>query len=80
MKRLHGILLAATCCLLLSSGAVAQLGGMSMFNKPNIADIFRPVVGSGSVYEMQSTDNKNEPPRQLEMNVVGKEMTPTGEG
>ena len=28
---------------------------------------------------MQSTDHKNDPPRQLEMSVVGKEMTPTGE-
>jgi hypothetical protein len=80
MKRLHGVLLAAACCLALSSGAVAQLGGMNMFSKPNIADIFRPVVGSGAVYEMQSTDNKNEPARQMEMSVVGKEMTPTGEG
>jgi hypothetical protein len=79
MKRLHGVLLAAACCLLLSRGAVAQLGGMGMFNKPNIADIFRPVVGSGAVYEMQSTGNKSEAPRQLEMSVVGKEMTPTGE-
>ncbi|HEY1925010.1 MAG TPA: hypothetical protein VGG58_07140 [Candidatus Acidoferrum sp.] len=79
MKRLHGVLLAAACCLCLSSATVAQLGGMNMFSKPNIADIFRPVVGSGAVYEMQSTDNKNDPPRQLEMSVVGKEMTPTGE-
>ena len=40
MKRLHGVLLAVACCLCLSRATVAQLGGMNMFSKPNIADIF----------------------------------------
>jgi hypothetical protein len=30
--------------------------GLSPFKKPNIADIFKPVVGNGAVYETQRTD------------------------
>jgi hypothetical protein len=78
MKRLLGILLAAGGCLYLSSGAAAQMG-MGLFSKPNIADIFKPVVGSGAAYEHQSGDPKR-PAVQMEMTIVGKEMTPNGEG
>jgi hypothetical protein len=77
MKRLLGVLLAAAGCLCLSAGVVGQMG-IGLFSKPNIADIFKPVVGSGAAYEQQSTDPKR-PGAQLEMTIVGKEMTPTGE-
>jgi hypothetical protein len=77
MKRLPVVLLAAAACLLLSGSVAAQLGS-SLFSKPNIADIFRPVVGSGAAYEQHSTDEKR-PPSQMEMTIVGKEMTPNGE-
>ena len=78
MKRLHVVLLAAVVCLCLSGSVAAQLG-TSLFSKPNIADIFKPVVGSGAAYEQQATDEKR-PASQLEMTIVGKEMTPNGEG
>jgi hypothetical protein len=79
MKRLQLVLLAAACTLCLASGAGAQLGGMQFFSKPNIADIFKPVVGQGAVYQEGSTDGKR-PPHEMEMTIVGKEMTPSGEG
>jgi hypothetical protein len=79
MKRLQLVFLAAACSLCLATGAGAQLGGMQFFSKPNIADIFKPVVGQGAVYQESSTDGKR-PPHEMEMTVVGKEMTPSGEG
>ena len=77
MKRLQLVLLAAACSLCLASGAGAQLGGMNFFSKPNIADIFKPVVGQGAVYQ-ETTEGR--PGHEMEMFIVGKEMTPTGEG
>jgi hypothetical protein len=77
MKQLLGVLVAAAACLWLSAAVAGQ--GLNFFSKPNIADIFKPAVGSGAVYEQQSTDQKR-PTSQLEMTVVGKEMTPNGEG
>jgi len=77
MKRLELVLLAAACSLCLASGAAAQLGGMNFFSKPNIADIFKPVVGQGAVYQETS---EGRPSHEMEMSVVGKEMTPSGEG
>jgi hypothetical protein len=77
MKRLHVVLLAAAGCLWLSGSAAAQLGP-SLFSKPNIADIFKPVVGSGAAYEQHSTDEKR-PASQMEMTIVGKELTANGE-
>jgi hypothetical protein len=47
MKRLHVVLLAAAGCLCLSGSVAAQFG-TGLFSKPNIADIFKPVVGSGA--------------------------------
>jgi hypothetical protein len=79
MKRLQFVLLAAACSLCLASGAGAQLGGMQFFSKPNIADIFKPVVGQGAVYREGSADGKR-PSHEMEMTIVGKEMTASGEG
>ena len=76
MKRLRFVLLATACCLCLAGGANAQLGGMNFFSKPNIADIFKPVVGQGAVY-LSTTEGK--PGHEMEMTIVGKEMTPAGE-
>jgi hypothetical protein len=78
MKRTLVVLLAAAGYLCLSGSVVGQMG-MNLFSKPNIADIFKPVVGSGAVYEMQPTDQKRAP-SLIEMTIVGKELTPTGEG
>lgn len=77
MKRLQIILLAAACSLFLAGGAAAQLGGMKFFSKPNIADIFKPVVGQGAVYQETSEGRQG---HEMEMTIVGKEMTPSGEG
>jgi hypothetical protein len=77
MKRPHVVLLVIAGCLCMSGGAAAQLGS-SLFSKPNIADIFRPVVGSGAAYEQHSTDEKR-PASQMEMTIVGKELTANGE-
>jgi hypothetical protein len=79
MKRWLSVLLAAAGCLCVSGGVSAQMGGMNFFSKPNIADIFKPVVGSGAVYHQQFTDEKS-PAYEMEMVIVGKEMTPSGEG
>ncbi len=38
------------------------VGHRDLFSKPNIADIFKPVVGSGAAYEQQSTDQKRPAP------------------
>jgi hypothetical protein len=78
MKRTLVVLLAAAGCLCLSGSVVGQMG-MNMFSKPNIADIFKPVVGSGAAYEMQPIDQKRAP-SLMEMTIVGKELTPSGEG
>jgi len=78
MKRTQIMVLAAAGCLCLSSSAAAQMG-MEFFKKPNIADIFRPVVGSGAVYEQQRTDGQT-PKTTMEMSVVGKEFVDGKEG
>jgi hypothetical protein len=79
MKRMQLVLLAAAGSLCLASTAAAQ-GGMNFFKKPNIADIFRPVVGSGALYEEQRTDQQNAPKQNMEMTIVGKETVDGQEG
>jgi len=54
--------------------------GMELFNRPNITDVFKPVVGSGGVYEIQRTDQQNSPKRAMEMTIVGKEMVDGKDG
>ncbi|HTQ60693.1 MAG TPA: hypothetical protein VMI32_10745 [Candidatus Solibacter sp.] len=72
MKRVHLILVAACLCLAIGTAASAQMG-MNFFKKPALADFFRPVVGSGAIYEtIDSGNNSNKEP--MEMTIVGKEM------
>jgi hypothetical protein len=78
MKRIHFVLLAAVACLLATQSISAQLG-MNMFKKPNIADIFKPVVGSGGLYETQPS-NQQKAPSQLELTIVAKEMVDGQQG
>lgn len=78
MKRMQVVVLAAAGCLCVTCGASAQLG-MNIFKKPNIADIFKPVVGSGGLYETQRTDPQR-PPTQMEMTIVGKETVDGQQG
>jgi hypothetical protein len=79
MKRMQVVVLAAAACLCLASTVAAQMG-MNFFKKPNIADIFRPVVGNGAVYETQRSDQKDAAKNTMEMTVVGKEMVDGKEG
>ena len=68
MKRLHVLLVAGGLCLIVGTAARAQMG-MEMFKKPAIADIFKPVVGSGAVYETEREQKKS----TMEMSVVAQE-------
>jgi len=73
MKRWHATLVAAAVCLLAGSLLVgtasrAQMG-MDFFKKPAIADIFKPTVGGGAVYETERDQKKS----TLEMTVIGQE-------
>jgi hypothetical protein len=72
------VLLAAVC--LCWSGAVSGQNPMSFFNKPNIADIFKPEVGNGGLYEQQRGSDEKKPPTQMEMTIVGKEMVDGQQG
>jgi hypothetical protein len=78
MKRAHVLSLAAAC-LCLTSGVYAQMG-MNLFKKPNISDIFKPVVGSGAVYETTTSRDKNSAPSQMEMTIVDKELVDGEQG
>ncbi len=72
MKRLHVILVAACLCFVVGTAARAQMG-MNFFKKPALADFFKPVVGSGAVYETLDSDgSSNKTP--MEMTIVGREM------
>ncbi len=68
MIRKSFVWLSATACLCLAAVSYAQIG-MNFFKKPNIADIFKPVVGKGSVYERVSGSRTN----TVELSVVGKD-------
>ena len=65
--------LAMAAFLCASAATRAQMMGLNPFKKPNIADIFKPVVGNGALYETQRTDQVGAPKKPLEMTVVGKE-------
>jgi hypothetical protein len=68
MKRPHVLLVAAVLCLVVGTPTRAQMG-MDLFKKPAIADIFKPVVGNGAVYETERDQKKS----TIEMTVVGQE-------
>jgi hypothetical protein len=75
MKRLNVVMVAACVCIVAGATARAQMG-MDFFKKPAIADIFKPVVGSGAVYETERDQKKS----TLEMSVVGQESVNGKEG
>jgi hypothetical protein len=76
-KRWTWLMVAACLCVPVS--AYAQMG-MNLFKKPNIVDIFKPVVGNSALYEKQRTDQQNAPKVPMEMSIVGKEMVEGKEG
>lgn len=75
MKRSKLVVAGIFACTLLTGAASAQMG-MQFFKKPNIADIFNPVVGNGAVYESSHGDSK----RTMEMSIVGREAVGTQDG
>lgn len=68
MKRVQVILITALLFLVIAAVSRAQVG-MNFFKKPAIADIFKPVVGIGSVYETEQNQQKS----TMEMSIVGQE-------
>jgi hypothetical protein len=77
MKRMQVVLVAALACLCVTRTVSAQLG-MNVFSKPNIVDIFKPVVGNGGLYQTQRTGKDK--PTQMEMTIVGQEMVDGQQG
>jgi hypothetical protein len=76
MKSKHLLLFVAAFCLVAVSSANAQLG-VGMFKRPNIANIFHPVVGGGAAYERTDNDGQKS---TMEMSIVGSEMVGTKQG
>jgi hypothetical protein len=66
MRRVQ-VVLAVVACACLSPALSAQMG-MNIFKKPNIANIFHPVVGYGGEYVKMDSDGKKTP---FEMTIVG---------
>ena len=73
MKRRALLLLATMLCTALVPSASAQFG-FSPIKRPNIANIFHPVVGQGAAYDTTDKDGKKS---HMEMYVVDKEMVGT---
>src|SRR5262249_10363712 len=77
MKRTAMLLLAAaTLCSTLAYRTSAQFG-FTPIKRPNIANIFHPVVGQGAAYDTTDKDGKKS---HMEMYVVDKEMVGTEQG
>jgi hypothetical protein len=75
MKRLYALLVAGGLCAIAAMPARAQVG-MEFFKKPAISDIFKPVVGSGAVYETERDQKKS----TMEMFVIGQESVDGKDG
>jgi hypothetical protein len=73
LRRIPSLLLCSAALLLMSFTVRAQMG-MNIFQKPSIANIFHPVVGSGALYQVTSADSPNDPPKQQQFSIVGKEV------
>jgi hypothetical protein len=73
LRRIASLLLCFAALLLVNFTVRAQMG-MNVFQKPSIANIFHPVVGSGALYQVTSTDSPNDPPKQQQFSIVGKEV------
>jgi len=64
------LLLATALSLSVAPSALGQLGGLTAIKRPNIANIFHPVVGTGAAYEQTDQQGTKS---TLEMSVVDKE-------
>src|SRR5947209_5761806 len=79
MTRNRSFWLTVAACLCVAAPVGAQMG-MNLFKKPNITDIFKPVVGKGAVYETVRKEQERGGPRTMEMAIVSKEMVDGQEG
>ncbi|HWZ96464.1 MAG TPA: hypothetical protein VN025_01755 [Candidatus Dormibacteraeota bacterium] len=75
MKRFISTIAVVVLCTCFSSVSMAQFGA-NLFRKPNIADVFHPVVGQGAYYEEQHKDGTKS---VMEMSVLGKETVDDGQ-
>ncbi len=73
MNRKAQWLVAAMVCLMSTPQIYGQMGFPSI-KRPNIANIFHPVVGTGTAYEQTSNDGSK---KRLEMSIVGSETIGT---
>lgn len=76
MKRGIFVLSVAISCMLVAPLVYGQFG-LSPIRRPNIANIFHPVVGTGAVYEQTDRDGEKS---TMEMSIVGSEMVGTQQG
>jgi hypothetical protein len=76
MKRKVLMLLAAVVSTVAASGVYAQFG-FGPIKRPNIANIFHPVVGAGAAYERVDHEGKKS---TMEMSIVGTEMIGAQQG
>jgi len=75
-ERIALVLLATVLSTTLAQRASAQFG-LGPIKRPNIANIFHPVVGQGAAYDSVDKDGKKS---HMEMYVVDKEMVGTEQG
>ncbi len=73
MNRKAQWLVAAMVCLMSTPQIYGQMGIPSI-RRPNIANIFHPVVGSGTAYEQTGSDGSK---KSIEMSIVGSETIGT---
>jgi len=71
------LLVAAALSITLAPSLSAQFGNLAPFKRPNIANIFHPVVGAGAAYEQTSQRGSKS---KIEMSIVDKEMVGTQQG
>jgi hypothetical protein len=76
VKRIVLLLPAIVVCTTMAYRSSAQFPGMPSIQRPNIANIFHPVVGMGAAWEETKQGGKKS---TLEMSIVGKEMVGTRE-
>jgi hypothetical protein len=76
MKRAVFTLLALTLASLPAPRGSAQFG-LTPIKRPNIANVFHPVVGAGAVYDQTDKEGRKS---KIEMSIVEREMVGTQQG
>ena len=76
MNRKVLVIVAAVVCAI-GTGTLNAQFGLSPIKRPNIANIFHPVVGVGAAYEQTDQEGKK---FNMEMSIVGSEMVGVEKG